>query len=329
MSREQSALVKGLAILLMLAYHFGDVLGTVKLPSEVGVFIGKTCHPIAFFMVVSGYGLYYAYRNNRLTYSYLLKRNLRLFISFWLVVLLFAVALGFWLKPELFPRSPYLVLTNFLGWRWDYNQYTWFLLPYVFVSLGSRVIFKCVDRLGNILSILVTCAISLLMTWLISRYYMTFLRYNYWAYHPVLVLQTLSNFTFGAVMARWVFAGHDLTWSRLKGKNLLVLALLVIVFVVKWLLPIPIVPYFAAVVILILLHFSPTKLIQHVFVPLGNKSMMMWFVHGYLAWKLFNDFYLMFKWPPLIWLVWVITSYLVACLLMPVSDYMSKVLKLK
>ena len=328
MSRQHSAIIKGLAILLMLIYHLPRILGPETMDPAIRGFLASIAHPIQYFVIVSGYGLYYAYSQGRLNWTYLLKRTGRLYIAFWLVIAIFAFGIGSLMYPGKFLKSPYYVITNLIGWRWDFCQFTWFLLTYVLLSFCSKWIFKSIDRLGNIASIILTMFISMGMTWLISRYYLTFLRYNYVVYHPVLVMQMLFSFTIGAAMARIVLSGKEVTWSKLKGKNWLVLLLLLAVFASRGSVYLSSIPFFAAIVVWLILHIEPGVVSKNFFVPLGNMSMMMWFLHGYIGPILFRDYYLMLKWPVLIYVVWVIISFALAWLLMPVSSRISKALKL-
>ena len=61
MSREQSAIIKGLAILLMLARpaHFIEITGEVD--NVVTWILSGATNVICYFLIVSGYGLYLAY----------------------------------------------------------------------------------------------------------------------------------------------------------------------------------------------------------------------------------------------------------------------------
>ena len=104
--------------------------------------------------------------------------------------------------------------------------------------------------------------------------------------------------------------------------------LLVAAFLLKGHPVINMIPYLAVLVLWLILHLEPTKFGQYILAPVGNKGMVMWLSHGFLGVRLFNDFFMQFKWAPLIWLVWVLACYVVACLIMPVSNRISKALKL-
>lgn len=158
MSKEQSAIVKGFAILMMLLYH----LSCIPKIQDLDIFtstLSSISHPILYFLVVSGYGLYCVYKQGRMTWSYLLKRSLKLYLAYWLVLLIFVFGIATWMYPDRFHYSPTGVVLNFLGWRWDYCKFTWFLLPYVLMCLSSKWVFRIIDRFGIVVSLIVAFAL--------------------------------------------------------------------------------------------------------------------------------------------------------------------------
>ncbi len=317
-----------MAILMLILYHLPRVVGENAYSADLQCFICNAFHPFMYFFMITGYGLFCAFRNGRLTWNYLFKRTLRLYITFWLVLTVFVLGIGSWLHPGRFPLSPGSIIANYIGWRWDYSQYTWFLLPYFLITLASPLWFKCMDRLGNILSIVSSFVISMAMTWLIGKYYESYLAHHIAIYLVVLALQMLMGITAGAVLARYYLAGNELTWSKLRGKNWLVALLLAVTFVLKGQPIVNTIPYISVVVLWLILHFDPTPLGKYILAPLGKQTLVMWLAHGFLAVRLFNDFFLLFKWPALVWLMWVLAAYGTACLLMPISNRISKALKL-
>ena len=231
--------------------------------------------------------------------------------------------------PDRFPLSPRIVIGNFFGWRWDYSQYTWFLLPYLMITMCSPWLFKLIDRIGNIMSLVLSCIVTHGMTWLIGKFYMSFFCHHTAIYLVVLALQMVMGITTGAVIARYYLSGHSLTWSKLRDKNLLVWPLLILVFALKGNPYINSIPFVAVAVVWLILHFNLTWLSRYLFIPLGKETMIMWLAHGFLGARLFTDYFLMLKWPWLIWIAWILASYGVARLLTPVSNRISKALKLK
>lgn len=331
MSRQQSAIIKGLAILLMMLYHLPCIRTIPGLDDSVFPVLATACHPIQYFLMVSGYGLYVSYKKGRITWPYLLKRSGRLYLSFWLVLLIFVFAIGSILYPGRFNTSPMFALSNLTGLRWDYCLFTWFLLPYVLMTFCSTMVFRAIDRIGIVWSIVAAIFIMLATGWLISRHYFD-LMYPYFihlVYLAVLVVQTFSGLIIGAVMAKVTLSGLKLTCSVLEGRNLLILALLLALFAVRCQIQISVITFFFVIaVVWLVLHLRLPQPVSRVFESLGDKSMMMWFLHGFLAVQMFSEYVALLRWPLLIWVLWVIITYCIASVLMLLSNKLARELRL-
>jgi hypothetical protein len=331
MTRQQSAIIKGIAILLMMLYHLPCISTIPGIDDSVYPTLARACHPIQYFLMISGYGLYLAYKNGRITWSYLLKRSVRLYISFWLVLLVFVFGIGTLLYPERFPLSWDYALTNLVGLRWDYCQFTWVILPYILMTFCSPVLFLFMDRMGNTMSLISGILLYLITGWLISRHYNLLMNPPFL---NLLHLITLTIMTFlsvilGAVMARIMLSGHKLTWAKLEGKNLLIILVLIVLFIVRCQIETSAVTFiFISIVVWLVLHLRLPQPVSRVFESLGDKSMMMWFLHGFLAVQMFSEYVALLRWPLVIWIVWVIICYGIACLLMPVSNRIAKSLRI-
>jgi len=329
MSREQSAIIKGIAILLMLIYHLNNIPGINGLDNEFYNTLSTASHPITFFLIVSGYGLYYLYRQGKITWKYLFRRTLKLYLAFWLVLLFFVVGLASWLYPGRFSISWDKLFVNLIGWRWDYCIFTWFLLPYILMTFSAKWCFRIIDYLGNVVSLLVAMFIYLFTSFLISRYFDSWLQWHYEVYHVILWAQTLLGMTMGAVMARLVLAGKSIIWKKLYGRDYLIMLLLVLSFVLRGQIHISVLNSFhAALVVWLVLHMSFKGIPKKVLIELGDKSMIMWLSQGFLGAVLFSEYYLLLRWPLLIWVVWVIVCYSFSCLLKPVVNGITRVMKL-
>ena len=86
--------------------------------------------------------------------------------------------------------------------------------------------------------------------------------------------------------------------------------------------------FHVVLIIWMILHFDWKRPVKRVFVELGDKSMIMWFVQGFLAVYMFAEYMLQLRWPLLIWIVWTIICYVVACLLKPVINGLARLLRL-
>jgi peptidoglycan/LPS O-acetylase OafA/YrhL len=98
-SKDETNSLKGVAILFMLFYHLFFVLTTKSMYDSL-IYIGNKplpyllsicTYPVDFFIILSGYGLYISYckgKNNNV------KRNIKLYIHYWITLLIF-VTLGY------------------------------------------------------------------------------------------------------------------------------------------------------------------------------------------------------------------------------------------
>lgn len=329
MTKEQSAILKGIAILLMLVYHLKTIPGIEGMDGFVGQTLRQATYPISYFMYVTGYGLYIAHSQNRLTFKYLFKRSLKLYIALWMVLLIFVCGLGSWLYPGKFSLQPGTLVPCLLGWKWDYCVFLWFFLPYVLATFCTKGLYWLLDRLGIPVMLLFTMCMMFACSWLISRYLDSWLIWNTWAYIPVLTLQMLFAITVGASLAHLTLQGRSVTCNWLMGKNVLIILLLLVAVLIRGQITITVAkPFFAITVTWLVLHTNFAKPVKQVLMELGHKSMFMWLAQGFIAVEMFSEYFLKLHHPALIWLVWLAFTYVVASLLMPVHGWVTRQLRL-
>lgn len=144
-SIQKTNQLKSIAILMMLCLHlfnrdyqgwFKPLIFIVDTPLSFYISLfSDACVPI--FAFVSGYGLYYSYMNNHDAYT---KKNRdwvkKLYVRYWIILLLFVVILGNVLAKDGYPGSWQTFLLNFTGLQPSYNGAWWFFAIYiVFVFL--------------------------------------------------------------------------------------------------------------------------------------------------------------------------------------------------
>lgn len=313
MTKEQSQMMKGVAILLMIFLHLFNQSGNVALCHNL-IFIGgeplayilsRASNPVAFFLILGGYGLYKVYeKGDRHRWSRLLK----LLIHYWIIMIAF-LAIGHFVKPSLYPGSVTNIISNFSGYETTYNGEMWFLLPYVILSALSPWLFRLMSNYRASTIVITTLFIHLCTSFCISRYGAAFLYHNYWAYNPLLVFHLLFNFSLGAMAARSrIFeriAGIIRNRHYIKSLAWLgVITLGAISCVFKY-------NYFYAFGVITCLLFAPMpKLFKAALCKLGYQSMNMWMIHSWFCYYLFHDFIYSFSYPLLIFIVLVIISYI-------------------
>lgn len=206
MTREQSGMMKGFAILLMLFLHLFNQTDNVELTTPL-LFVGETplvsimaraTNPVSFFLFLGGFGLYKVWQKGD---KHRFLRIFKLFLHYWVITSIF-LFVGHFVNPEKYSGQVIDVVNNYTGFHTTYNGEMWFLLPYVILSLLSPYIFKSCQKLTPWLVICATLFIHLCTSFCISRYGASFLYTNMWFYTPLLVFHMLFNFMLGAMVAR-------------------------------------------------------------------------------------------------------------------------------
>lgn len=328
MSKQDSAIIKGIAIILMLILHLHYIVGGDNLGNTYWL-IFNCSHPITYFLIVSGYGLYSTYRKGKLKISYIANRTLKLYIAFWLVIAIFAYGLGLWLRPDKFPGDINTIVTNLIGWRWEYMPFTWFLLTYIFLSFLSKWICLLIDKIGFLSSIFISFILGIGTSFLISRYFDNYFQYHYILYHPILVLQQMFGFVIGACVARATINGKEVRLNRLIGRNYVMSLIIILLFILRGQFATGAFnSIFAISIVWLVLHIRFPNWLAKSLTSLGDNSMMMWFIHGYIGVILFQKYFIALRYPFLIFLVWVLSTYLIALALSPIHKKIINCIKL-
>lgn len=178
MTKQQTNIIKGVAILMMIFYHLfnrvgSDYNGLCQPLLYIGErplvnIIANACHPVAFFLTLSGYGLSYVWENKGNNLRQQGRRILKLYISYWIVMAIF-VGMGCFINPAQYPGDFWSIIGNITAVKTTWNYETWFLFPYVLLSMTSMWLFRMMDRLGNKVSFIVAFLLSFGSAFIISR----------------------------------------------------------------------------------------------------------------------------------------------------------------
>lgn len=312
-------MLKGVAILMMLFLH---LFNNPELNSicEPWIYIGdhplvnilsRASNPVDIFLMLSGYGLSYSYSHKKLSIGRQTKRLLQLYIHYWIILLIF-VGIGCFVRPDRYPGNLSAIVLNFTSISSSYNSETWFLFPYMLLSFTALWVFKAVDRMGNVLSLIVSGLLYVAGCYIVSRYIASAKAYSTWYNYLLTYINFLFPFIIGAVFHRLVEKGK-VNMSVLKRYPSLVPFLLVGAVVMHCLLSNAVVgPFFQIIYILLLLHIRIPAFINKGLLSLGKHSMVMWLTHSFFCYHLFHDFIYGFRYPLLIYVVLLVISYAVS-----------------
>ena len=312
MSREQSLVMKGVAILLMLYLHLFYqyenamlCVNTFFIGGEpLSLILTRASNPVDFFLILGGYGLYRVYEHGD---HHRWVRIFKLFLHYWVILLIFLI-IGHYLNPERYPGSWLALVYAISSFAPSYDGAMWFLFPYVCLSLLSPLYFRLIRHRPWWAIALVTFVIYMGTSWCISRHGQRYLYDNYLLYNPLLVLHLLFCFTLGALAARDGFFNRmEALGARTGAARAVAVISLAVLITVNCVFHYNFLYAFMVMTCLLMLRIPVG--ISRILSALGRQSMNMWMIHMWLCGYLFKDFIYSFRYPALILTVLVLLSY--------------------
>ena len=161
----------------------------------------RACGPVPFFLIISGYGLHYTYTKKGLSWNSQIRRILKLFVTYWLVLAIF-VSIGSFVRPDKYPGTIQEALFNIPSWSNTYNTETWFIFPYTILALFAVYIFKIIDKLGNIMSFVFFFTIGFIAIYITSKYIAANKTYDSIFAHIITIANLSFSFATGAILHR-------------------------------------------------------------------------------------------------------------------------------
>lgn len=335
-SIQQSSQLKAIAILMMLGLHLFNrdynglfqpliFVGNQPLSYYLSLFC-DACVPI--FAFVSGYGLYYKYIQNKSTFkSGNFLRLKKLYINFWVVLILFAVILGWVLKSQSHPGSLPKFLLNFTAIDTSYNGAWWFLTIYVLFVLTSSFWFRLFEKVNPYLFFSV-----LLIVYLVAFYFRIYKTdiftnaiLSYFHRISALYFCTLFQFMVGAFALKYNW--HDKVsnyFKKIKSPSLIAIALIVSLIVFHGIIPNFVVAPFTAIgFIFLFLQVKLSKQLSGFLDYMAVHSTNMWLIHMFFYLTFFKDFIYSVKYVipiyALLVLACLISSYIVKWIESPIK----------
>lgn len=308
MTKRDSVIIKGIAILMMLFLHlFNEQLMEFHpeldhMPYEPLCYIGshpieyimtRFCRPVPFFFILSGYGISVMHTQGKLSFQGQLIRLLNIFIAYWITLLIF-VSLGHWLEYKNYPGSIWNLIANISAYSNSYNLSMWFLFPYTLICLSSSYIIKMIEHKKAYVSTLIISGLLYGITGYIIKYHINTIRYESILGHLLQYIEYYFPFICGIVMHKSSILYHT-KLNILDKHKLLTLILLIIIVLLKSTIDSQSIDTLYALAFIIL--FTKLKLPSHLNNTLffiGKYSMVMWMVHMYLSHYFFTDFFYSF-----------------------------------
>jgi hypothetical protein len=319
---KQSNRLKAIAILFMLMLHLFNTLNYQNLFTPL-VFVGEkpiiyyislfgdSCVPI--FCFVSGYGLYYKYTKKPETY---LKDNMtrlkKIYINYWIILLLFVVGLGLALGQAEFVGPWTRVLFNASGIINSYNGAWWFLLIYILLVLTSPLSFRWVSR-SNPYLILGVSTVLYIIAFYFRVYRPSTSEHDIvrWLHNEASLFGTsFLPFITGAVSLSMKWQTNlTVKLQHIKYKSFFCIIGIIGLVIIHALIPnFIIAPFLAIPFIFLFLQVQWPGWVNALLDFMAPHATNMWLVHMFFYITYFHNFIFGFRYTPLIFLVLVACS---------------------
>lgn len=302
---------------MMLFLHLfnkpADVFGYQSL-----LFVGETplanwlahaANPVAFFLILSGYGLSFTHHRRGFSLRAQGRRVGRLFVQYWVALAVFAGLVAVFV-PGRFAFDVRSLWLNVSCLQPTYNLTLWFLFPYCLLSLTSGALCRCYDRLPRWVSVGGALLLYLASSFLLATEGNGVLARFPLLNQAVLYAYLLFPFLLGVMMERWVAAGRSLARPRLLRFGFLPLLCLLALILLRCRFDHTIVnPFYAFPFILLFLWMRRPVWLDGLLAHLGKYSLMMWMCHKFLFEDLLTRPLFSLGWPPLIFAALVLASW--------------------
>ena len=342
-TKDDTIIMKGIAVLLMIFYHFFHFPDRISSNGYISLFkvnnmpieyyisdFGQIC--IGIFVFLSGFGLYYSFSKKEVgTWKAILKRIFNFLVSYWVIVIIFAlikypilkIGTEFNLKEFVF---------NFFGITNSYCGEWWFVGLYIELLLLLPVIKKLFNKLSNkkMLSLIFGLFFLTFGFKMCCKMNQTLSKFsdNDFVEEIINLLYWLPSFMLGYYFAKNnVFKNwyEKLQNSKFYNKKFVFISigLIIIIRSLAWIFPlivlkkelhatyidIFIVPIF--IFLISLTYKRPSKF----FLFIGNNSKNMWLIHTPLCYYLFPNFICMPRFSILIYLFLVSLTIIISVII--------------
>lgn len=261
------------------------------------------------------------YKNNPDEYN---KRNakriLKLYINFWIIILLFVFLLGYLTgNSATYPGNIKTFLLNVAAISVSYNGAWWFLTTYIILVIFSKFINKIVQKYNNVLIILIVFVIYFICYVQRIKVVITFENpiLNWAVTQSALLGTSLFPFVIGAIFAdKKIYSFIYNKVNNIKFKNTLCILGILFMIVCHGFVQTLFVTVFTGIAFIVLFNLidkpdSLNKLLYY----LSGHSTNMWLTHMFFYMVYFKSLVFMLKYTIFIfiWLVilCLISSYLI------------------
>ena len=346
LTKNQIKINKGIAILFMLLLHLFCIKAYEGLYTPI-LFIADT--PLVYYLALfgdccvaiycfcSGYGLLISYKNNKEKYnSNNIIRIFKLYINYWIILLIFVVILGTIIgQVGNYPGSFKKFILTFTAIDPDYNGAWWFFTTYIILVLVSPFINKIVIKYNNIL--ILGLSFIFYVAAYIQRIKGVIVFDNEvlnWFIRQIALFGTSQlPFIMGTVFAhKKIYSKLNFMSSKIKYKNTLGILIMTLMIIAHGIVQTLFVAVFTGIVFICVFNLmDKPNWLNNLLSYLGNHSTNMWLIHMFFYMIYFKNLVYGAKYSFLIfpWLVilCIVSSYVVNFIYEPIVKLVDKKLK--
>jgi hypothetical protein len=275
LTKQQTSILKGIAILMMVCLHLfyrsyeGLFTPLVFIGSKSLIFyVSLFCNCcVAIYCFCSGYGLYVGYTENKTKFNYKNKiRVLKLYINYWIVLVLFVFVLGSILHKFDYIGNWQKILLNITALDSSYNGAWWFFFTYLLLVCSSPLLFKWVDNSNKYILILYLFVIYTLAY--VQRIKTPIVFDNVflnWLLKQISLYGTsLFPFMLGTVFYKYrFFTQISNVFSRIKYRNAISIIGIIILIVIHGFIPSLYLAVFTGIIFIVLYNTIQYNTIQY------------------------------------------------------------------
>lgn len=338
-SKNDTKMLKGVAILLMLLLHLfarkeidglyeaSPMINGIPLIYYISL-LGDACRQIYLF--ITGYAFYHM--ANRLTLTSNINRIFKLFVNYWIVLLLF-VPLGILMgKTETFPLNEFL--PNFFVLSNSYNGAWWFMQTYVILVLVSPYLLKVVNKYNPIILFFIAGTIYFV------SYVQQFKHVIDFSDHEIalFIIRTIAllgtsqfSFVIGAIFAKEkIYTKIYQRFNSLKYKNIIGFSLIAILIFIHSVIESAIIsPLNGIPLVCIFTLMNKSVFVQKTFAYIGDHSTNIWLTHMFFYMTIFPELTFAPRYPILIF-IWLVilclgSSYVIKAINKQVNTLLGKI----
>lgn len=277
MTREESKMMQGLGILVMIFFHLFEPHMNPEYANTIIGNMGRAANPVPFYCLLSGYGLYIVHSHGKDNHRW--TRCFKLYMTYWLITTVF-VCLSLLMGDTRCVISLPVILENMTDWASTYYLPAWFILPYCILAVCAKWIFSVSDKL-NVWLVLILGYMVYVLSSRLNVF--DWFRLNFFQ-----ILYIFFPFLLGGILARTRFVEKcELCLDKIP--IVAVAGLLAVVMAVRYFLFTgAVISFFWAAFIIIAVNLIRRTGGGIVLIFFGRHNLNMWMIQAWICWYLFR-----------------------------------------